>query len=241
VGLTALAYGLIDAGTEGWDRPTAIGAFILAVAAFAGLVWVERRAEAPVLPGSLFSLSRARSSIVTGVMAMFAVYGVMFGLTQWMVEERGLTPLQTGLAFLPMTLPMCFLPWVAGKLVIRFGTKPILLVGLGLDALAGVLLAFATVDTPLGLILAAQIALGVGSTMAVPAATMEMADTAPPELAATGQGAFNAGRQAGAALGVAVLGTVATLHAAGIAVAIAALIAFVWVSTVRAARPAAAS
>lgn len=235
VGLSALAYGLIDAGVEGWDRPTAIGAFVLAAAAFTALVWAERRAAAPVLPGSLFSLSRVRSSIVTGVMAMFAVYGVMFGLTQWMVEERGLTPLQTGLAFLPMTLPMCFLPWIAGKLVVRFGTKPILLVGLGLDALAGILLAFATVDTPLGLILAAQVALGIGSTMAVPAATVEMADTAPPELAATGQGAFNAGRQAGAALGVAVLGTVASLHAAGIAVAVAALIAFVWVSTVRAA------
>jgi DHA2 family methylenomycin A resistance protein-like MFS transporter len=241
VGLSALAYGLIDAGTEGWDRPSVIAALLVSAASFAGLVWAERRAEAPVLPGSLLSLSRVRSSIVTGVMAMFAVYGVMFALTQWMVEERGLTPIQTGLAFLPMTLPMCFLPWVAGKLVVRFGTKPVLLVGLGLDALAGILLAFATTETPLALILAAQVALGVGSTMAVPAATVEMADTAPPELAATGQGAFNAGRQAGAALGVAVLGTFTTLHASGIAVAIAALIAFVWVTTVRAARPAAAA
>jgi DHA2 family methylenomycin A resistance protein-like MFS transporter len=55
----------------------------------------------------------------------------------------------------------------------------------------------------------------VGSTLAIPAATAEMALAAPPQLAATGQGAFNASRQAGSALGVAVLGTLTTMPAAG--------------------------
>ncbi|MBN0043420.1 MFS transporter [Streptomyces actuosus] len=233
VALAALTFGLIDAGTDGWSRPLPLTALGIAAVAFGALIAVERGAEAPILPPALVGLARVRADIAAGAVASFIFYGVLFALTQWMVEERGLSALQTGTAFLPMTLPMCFMPLITGRLVARFGARGVILTGLALDTAAGAVLAFASDDTPLGLIILAQVTLSFGSTLAIPAATADMAMAAPKELAATGQGAFNAGRQAGSALGVAALAPLATLSSSGMVLAAGGLLALLLVATAR--------
>lgn len=232
-GLGALTFGLVDAGTSGWGRPAPLVALGAAVLAFVLLVVAERRAEAPILPPALVRLPRVKADLMVGAMASFVFYGVLFALTQWMVEERGLSALETGLAFLPMTFPMCFMPFYAGRIVARAGARPVLLAGLVLDTVAGLLLALSGTHTPLGLIIGMQVVLGFGSTLAIPGATADMAGAAPSHLAATGQGALNAGRQAGAALGVAVLGTLSTLHVSGIVLAAGAVFALLFVLAAR--------
>ncbi|MER5222230.1 MFS transporter [Streptomyces flaveus] len=231
--LASLTFGLIDAGTEGWGRPLPLVALALSAAAFVALVFVERRADAPILPPALIGLPRVRADIIAGAMASFVFYGVLFALTQWMVTERGLSALSTGMAFLPMTLPMCFMPLITGRIVARMGARRVILVGLALDTVAGVVLAFASTDTPLALIITAQVVLSLGSTLAIPAATADMAIAVPKELAATGQGAFNAGRQAGSALGVAALAPLTTLSSAGIVLACGGALALISVAAVR--------
>jgi DHA2 family methylenomycin A resistance protein-like MFS transporter len=221
-GLGSLTFGLIDGGANGWGRPAPVIAVAVSLVAFALLVPVERRAASPVLPPALMRLGRVRADLVAGSMASFVFYGMMFALTLWLQGQRELSPLQTGLAFLPMTVPMCFLPLVAGRLVARHGARPVILVGLTADVLSGLLLAFAGPHSSIGWVIAAQIALVVGSTLAIPAATADMSTAAPPQVAATGQGALNAARQAGSALGVAVLGTMSTMHSVGVALAIGA-------------------
>ncbi|GGZ81404.1 MFS transporter [Streptomyces echinoruber] len=231
--LAALTFGLIDAGTEGWGRVLPLLSLVLAAAAFTALFAVERRATAPILPSALIGLARVRADIVAGAVASFVFYGVLYALTQWMVEERGLSAFETGMAFLPMTLPMCFMPLLTGRLVARIGARRVILVGLALDTAAGAVLAFASDDTPLALIIVAQATLSFGSTLAIPAATADMAIAAPKELAATGQGAFNAGRQAGSALGVAALAPLATLSSSGMVLAAGGLLALLLVAAVR--------
>ncbi|WP_419993844.1 MFS transporter [Streptomyces boninensis] len=229
-GLSALTFGLIDAGTSGWARPLPVAALLVAAAAFAALAVAERRVPAPALPPALLRLRPVQAAVVTATTATWTVYGVLFLLTQWLVEDRGLRPLQAGLAFLPLTLPMCVLPLLTGRLVARTGTRPAMLGGLTAVAASGGLLAFAGHDAPLGLITAVQLVLAVGATLSIPSATAELSSSAPAELAATGQGALNAARQAGAALGVAVLGTCGDLRTAGIVVLAggAAGLATVW-------------
>jgi DHA2 family methylenomycin A resistance protein-like MFS transporter len=219
VGLTALTYGLVDAGTTGWGRPAPITAAALAVAAFAGLAVWERRAVAPVLPPALLSLPRVRADLLAGAVASLAFYGVLFTLTQWLVNERGLAPLLTGVEFLPATLPMAVMPIVVGRIVGRIGAHRIILAGLAADAVCGGVLAMAGVHAPYALILAAEIALAIGSTLTIPAATADISTTAPQQYAATAQGVLSALRQAGAALGVALLGTLPSLRSAGIVLA----------------------
>jgi len=236
--LSSLTFGLVEAGTSGWGRPAPLPALGVALVACCLLVIAERRATAPILPPALIGLTRVKADLVAGATASFVFYGVLFALTQWMVHTRGLSPLRTGLAFLPMTLPMCFMPFVTGRIVARISARPVLLVGLAVDALSGILLAISGPRTPLALIIAAQVVLGFGSTLAIPAATADMAGAAPASYAATGQGALNACRQAGAALGVAALGTIATLRVSGIVLTSGALLALTFVTLARPSRPA---
>jgi MFS transporter, DHA2 family, methylenomycin A resistance protein len=232
LGLGAVTFGLIDAGSQGWGRPTALIAMAVGVLAFVALLFVERRAQAPVLPPRLMALGRVRADLMAGAMSCFVFYGSFFALTLWLIRERDLSPLQTGLALLPMTLPACFIPLLAGRAVVKYGARMVILVGLAAHVLAGLGLCFVGDHPPLAALVPMQILLTIGGTTVVPAATADMASAAPPELAATGQGAATASRQAGVALGVAVLGTLSTLAATGLVVTVAATLALVVVLTV---------
>ncbi|MFI1619360.1 MFS transporter [Streptomyces lydicus] len=133
-----------------------------------------------------------------------------------MQHTYALSPFEAGLAALPLTFPVCLMPFFTGRLVARYGARPVLLTGMSASVAAGVLLALCGGHhPPLALVVAAELALAATGTLSIPGAAAEMAVSAPPELAATGQGALNGVRQAGSALGVAVLGTLATLPAAG--------------------------
>ncbi|MER6033176.1 MULTISPECIES: MFS transporter [unclassified Streptomyces] len=217
-GLGALTFGLVDGGTDGWGRAVPVTALVAALLAFVLLAVVERRAADPALPPALLSLSRVRADLVAGSAASFAFYGLLFAMTQWMVEDRGMSALRTGLAFLPMTLPLAVLPFFTGRLVAKTGTRPLILFGLTAGAVSGLILSFSGTETPLALLVAAQIALALCATTAIPASTADMATAAPQRFAATAQGALNASRQAGSALGVAVLGTLGPMHRIGLGV-----------------------
>lgn len=215
--LTALTYGLIDGGTSGWDRPTPVIALGLALVAAITLRIVEGRVEHPVLPPALVRRRDLSGSIVAAAVATLVFYGILYTLTLWLQRERGLTPLETGLAFVPMTLPMCVLPIYTGKLVARLGARRVIFAGLCFDVVAGAcLLGVTNAHGSLGWIVAAEIALVLASTTVIPAATADVAVNAPGEMAGAAQGALNAGRQAGSALGVAILGPLSALPTIGI-------------------------
>jgi DHA2 family methylenomycin A resistance protein-like MFS transporter len=168
-----------------------------------------------VLPPKLLASVRVQADLLAGAVASLAFYGVLFTLTQWLVNDRGLSPLLSGTEFLPATLPMAILPIVIGRVVGRFGAHRILLVGLAADTVCGLLLAATGTHAPYAVILAGEIALAIGSTFTIPAATADISTAAPSQYAATAQGTLGACRQAGAAVGVALLGTLSSLRVAG--------------------------
>jgi DHA2 family methylenomycin A resistance protein-like MFS transporter len=100
-----------------------------------------------------------------------------------------------------MSWPRPSPPWCS--LVARFGARRLILFGLTGDVFAGTLLRFVGVDSPLVWVVVAEIALVLASTTTIPAATADVSVAAPSQYAASAQGALNAGRQAGSALGVA--------------------------------------
>lgn len=220
-----LTFGLIDGGTNGWLRPVPLVSLALAVVALIALVQVERRAEHPVLPPGLLARAQVRLDIIAATAATLVFYGMLFMLTLWYQRERGFSALETGLAFVPMTLPMCVLPMVTGRLIATFGARRLIIFGLGMDVLAGLLLSGVGVDSSVVWIVVAEIALVLASTTAIPAATADMSVAAPKEYAASAQGALNASRQAGSALGVAVLGPLTSLRTAGVILAALAFVA----------------
>ncbi|MGW3343951.1 MFS transporter [Nonomuraea rubra] len=175
-------------------------AALLSLALLAGLVLAERRSHAPALPGGL--LAATWPELLAGTVANFAFSGALFVLTLLLQDTRHLSPMATGLAFLPLTLPMTVNPLLTGRLVARYGPRPPILGGLALIAagLAGT--ALTAVLTPW------LVVLGLGLSFVLPALMAGMINSAPPGTAGTAGGVLNAFRQVGATLGVAVMGVI---------------------------------
>ncbi|MFF4574366.1 MFS transporter [Streptomyces sp. NPDC001410] len=215
-GLGLLTFGLVEAGIEGWGAPLALVPVAAALVCFAAVAVVERRVASPVLPPALLALPKVRAAMVAAAVSCFAYFGGMYMFAVWLQHTYDLTPLKAGLASLPIAFPVCVMPFFTGRLVARYGPRPVLLTGMSASVVAGVLLAFCGGHHPsLPLIVAAELALAATGTLSIPGAAAAMAVSAPPEYSATSQGALNGIRQAGSALGVAVLGTLGALTTSG--------------------------
>ncbi|MFI9809400.1 MFS transporter [Streptomyces sp. NPDC052301] len=215
-GLGLLTFGLVEAGIEGWGSPQALIPIAAALVCFVAVALVERRVASPVLPPALLALPKVRAAMVAAAVSCFAYFGGMYMFAVWLQHTYHLTPFKAGLASLPIAFPVCVMPFFTGRLVARYGPRPILLTGMSASVVSGVLLAFAVGHhPPLPLILAAELTLAATGTLSIPGAAAAMAVSAPPEYAATSQGALNGIRQAGSALGVAVLGTLGALTTSG--------------------------
>ncbi|MEV0344567.1 MFS transporter [Nonomuraea sp. NPDC050680] len=155
----------------------------------------------PVLPGGLLAVTWPE--LLAGMVANFAFSGALFVLTLLLQDTRHLTPLATGLAFLPLTLPMTVNPLLTGRLVARYGPRPPILGGL-------VLLATGLAGVSLTDYLAPWlVVMGFGLSFVLPALMAGILTSAPTGTAGTAGGVLNASRQVGATLGVAVLGGLA--------------------------------
>lgn len=196
-GVQALAcvfLGLLAETAIGRSALAGIGAAV----ALAVLVVVERRSDAPALPGGL--LRSTWPELAAGTVANFAFAGALFALTLLLQEERHLTPLAAGLAFLPLTLPMTVNPLLTGRIVARYGPRVPVLAGLVL--LAGGLTGLALTEVMVPWMLMT----GFGLSFCLPALMAGMVAVAPAGTAGTAGGVLNAARQMGATLGVAFAG-----------------------------------
>jgi EmrB/QacA subfamily drug resistance transporter len=122
-GLIGLTYGLIEGPSQGWTRPgplTAVVAGVLLLAAF--LIW-ESRARQPMLPLNLF----ASGQFTAANFATFAVYGALGGALFLMPiqlqQVSGYSPLDSGIALLPVTVIMLALSARSGAIAARIGPR----------------------------------------------------------------------------------------------------------------------
>jgi EmrB/QacA subfamily drug resistance transporter len=211
--MTAI-YAIVRAGTEGWGSSSVLSFGILAVALMAAFVTVEARIANPIMPLRILrSRGLVSSSVVRGFLVT-GMYSTFFLGTLYLEHIRHYDALQTGLAFLPWTLTVGVLSLgVTAWLVARFGELRVLLGGLatvvaGLVALMGLDAGTAFFPTIFFAFLA--IGLGIGTAF-MPLLSMAMADV-PAADAGLGSGIVNVSQQVSGALGLAVLGTIATDH-----------------------------
>ena len=126
---TAAVFGLSMGPETGWLSASTIGLGLVAVAAFVAFVVVERRAENPILPFSLF-LDRNRLATFA---AMFLVSGVDFTLTVlialYLQNIMGYSPLRAGVGFIPLAIAMAIGTGVSSRLVMRFSPRAVVITG----------------------------------------------------------------------------------------------------------------
>jgi len=217
-GLGCATFGLIESSSAGWMNPTVIIAFVISIASFVALAFVERRAPAPALPPVLFSLARVRMALGSALLTNFLWYGLWFLLAIWLQTVRHLSPLETGLFFVPAALPCSMVPPFTARAVARFGPRPLLITGFAMYLAAAVLFVAVGTRAPLWVYIVGALLFSLAAVQVVPSITAELSLSAPARYAATGQGALYAARQAGSALGVAVVSAVGVTNLRGAAV-----------------------
>jgi len=203
LGSTALAattFALIDA------VPTAAVVAALAAAAF---VAVERRRADPMLPLALFR--RRRFTIANGVAAAMNLgsLGCIYVLTLFLQVVQDRTPLEAGLAVIPLFAPVAALAPVSGRLTGRFGPRGPMLAGLLVAAAGLALLARAGATTPYAEIVPAFLLWGSGLGLLTSAVVAAAVGAVEPERAGLASAVNNTARQAGGAIGIAALGALA--------------------------------
>jgi EmrB/QacA subfamily drug resistance transporter len=207
-GLFALVFGLIKAGSFGFDDALPLWSF--AAAAVLGVAFVIRElgAEDPLLPLGLFrsaSLSAATALIVLG---FFAMFGTIFFITLYMQQVHGMSPVEAGVRMLPMTGVFIFASPVAGVLTNRFGPRWVLAAGMLFTAAALSGLSRLGVDAPYADMWPWFVLIGVAFGLVIVAGTEAIVGNAPEQLAGVAGGLQQTALQLGGVLGTAVLGTI---------------------------------
>lgn len=213
----ALAYGVIEGGDKGFDRPLVVASLLVAVAASAAFLTAQAKGAHPMVPLALFRSRVVAVSLVVGFMLNAAYYGGVFVFSLYLQQERGETALHAGLMFVPMTALVAVVNLVSAKLAERHGPRVPMLAGQLVGAVGLLALLTVTARTDVWVVAALMVPVGLGGALTVPALTALLLDAVPGDRAGTASAVLNTGRQVGGAIAVAVFG--ALLAGAGTFVA----------------------
>ena len=217
-GLVAIVYAIVRTESYSWGSWQVLVPLVVGLALIALFLFLQARAsKAPLVPLRIF-----RSRSVSGANAvMFLLFGALFGSwyfeTLYMQHVLGFSPLQAGVAFLPQTLLIAAGAQIVSRLVSRLGPRPLILIG-ALVAVPGLawLTRIAPDSTYVADLLGPFVLIGLGMGLAVtPIAVAGTAGVNPAD-AGLASGLLNTSRTVGAAIGLAVLATLAANRTAGV-------------------------
>jgi EmrB/QacA subfamily drug resistance transporter len=218
-GAALLTWGLVRVGESGWGDPLGLAGLLGGLAVLTGFVAWERRVASPMLPLRLFRVRTFAAANVTGFMSFGAIMSAAFLTAQYFQLGLGYSPLAAGLRMLPWTAtPMVVAP-AAGALADRIGTRPLLVVGLALQA-GG--LAWVALLASAGPVLAETggygryvlpfVVAGVGISMAIPTVPTAALSAVSPADVGRASGASNTTQRFGGAFGIALVSAVFAAH-----------------------------
>jgi EmrB/QacA subfamily drug resistance transporter len=210
VGMTALVWGVIGSADDGWSAPGTVGGFAVAAVALAGFALWERRTAEPMLPLSLFRDRNFAGASLSIVLLSLSAGGVMLALTQYLQFVLGYGPMRAGLAFVPMLITVTAFNGIGVVVDKRLGARVAVAAGLLLMATGFAVLASTGPDDGYLKLLTALMVIGAGSGTAGPAAYGTLLAALPPDRVGVGSAVNDTVQQVGAALSVAVLGSVLT-------------------------------
>jgi EmrB/QacA subfamily drug resistance transporter len=205
-----LAWGLVRVGGSGWGDSLGLAGVLGGLAVLAGFVAWERRAASPMMPLRLFRVRAFAAANVTGFLSFGAIMSAAFLTAQYFQLGLGYSPLTAGLRMLPWTAtPMIVAP-LAGALADRIGTRPLLTVGLAMQAggLAWVGLLASAGAGGYGQYVAPFILAGVGISMAIPTVPTAALSAVSAEDVGRASGVSNTMQRFGGAFGIALVSAV---------------------------------
>ncbi len=212
-GLMLLVYAMTRAVQHGWGSGETIALLAFSGALILAFVGIELRSTAPLLPMRMFRLRTLTGSNLAALLLGGAVFSQFFLLTLYMQQVLHYSALQTGVAYVTLTLAVIVFANLAQALALRIGIRRVLPVGLLLVAGALVLYARLPVhghyfwDLFPGFLLG-----GIGMALAfIPLTIGALAGVRPAD-AGVASGLVNTGQQVGGAVGVAAVTTIAATY-----------------------------
>jgi EmrB/QacA subfamily drug resistance transporter len=216
--LMLAVYAIVNGNDKGWTSGQTLGLLAVAVVLMVLFVVIESRVRSPLIPLALFKLRNIVVANTVGILWAAAMFAWFFISALYLQLVLGYSPLEVGLAFLPANLIMgAFSIGLSAKLVMRFGFRVPLAIGLLIAAAGLVLFARAPVDGNFVVdVLPSMILLGVGAGMAFnPVLLAAMSDVAPSE-SGLASGVVNTSFMMGGALGLAILVSLASSRTANL-------------------------
>jgi DHA2 family methylenomycin A resistance protein-like MFS transporter len=211
--LAGLVFFLIEGGRLGWAVPPVVVALVVALMSAAFFIRTERRRRDPMLQlgyfeNATFSAANAGSGLMN-----LGTLGALFAFSIYLQQQEGESPIQAGLHILPWTAGLAVFAILGGRIAQRFG--PRLPAGLGLmtTGIAFVVVALLPSQDGLTALIALGFA-GVGLGIATPALVSAATAAVPPPRAGMAAAVNNTARQAGGAVGVALIGAIGAITAA---------------------------
>ncbi|KAA8890498.1 MFS transporter [Nocardia colli] len=208
IGMTALVWTIIEFPEGGFDHASTVGTLVVAVASLvAFLVW-EKRVEHPMVPLELFRNRDFAGGSLSLTLVQVANGGLLLVLTQYLQFVLGYSPTEAGLAFIPMMAASIVFNGLGAGLGNKVGNRTLAVTGMLVSTAGLGLLAGLSADSGFGVLAGALVVLGAGAGLAQPAAIAALMGAVPPEQAGVGSALNDTIQQAGAALGIAVLGSI---------------------------------
>jgi EmrB/QacA subfamily drug resistance transporter len=210
-GLSLLVYALVDAVSAGWGSSQTIGLLALSAALIGVFVVTELRSRAPLMPFRIFRVRTLTGANVVGLLVGASLFAMFFFLSRYMQQVLGYDALKAGLSYLPLALAIIVSAGVASQLVTKLGFKPVLIAGMALVTVA--LLWFAQVPVDGNYVrdlLAPMVIAAVGLGFAFVPVTIAAVSNISADDSGLASGLINTSQQVGGALGLAILGTIAS-------------------------------
>ncbi|TDD64979.1 MFS transporter [Actinomadura rubrisoli] len=209
-GMTALVYGLIRVGTDGWRDDRGLAAFGAAAVLLALFVWVERRARQPIMPLWLLTGRDRAPSYLSLLLVVAAMFGAFFFLTQYLQQVLGYGPLRAGAAFLPMVGLQFAAVRIVPRVLPRLGARVLIIGGAVLIGAGLLWLSRLTAgDGYAGGVLVPFMLMGAGAGMTILPLNVTILASVGPEHSGAAAGVAQAMLWSGASLGSAVMVTAA--------------------------------
>lgn len=207
IALGTLVFAFNEGSHLSWQTWPIWGALIICGVAVISFILIERRAHSPMLPLELFSSSTFTASNIVGLLLNFGFYGQLFFINLFFQQIKGYSPLLSGLVLLPETGMVLLAAWLSGRVTAHRGPRTPMTLGPLIGAAGFFSMLLINTNTSYIIMCFMLAAIGFGMAFNMPAMTTACIEAAPRERSSIASGVLNAGRQAGSALGVALLGS----------------------------------
>jgi EmrB/QacA subfamily drug resistance transporter len=207
--LASVTYGIIEAPSAGWTSPSILAAFAATGISLVSLLLYEPRRQDPLIDLRFFRSIPFSSSIALAVAAFASFGGFLFLNTLYLQDVRDVSPIEAGLAIVPIALMTVVFSPVSGRMVGRGGPrKPLMIAGLSLF-LGSCMLVELGPTTPFAWLVAAYVVFGIGIGFVNAPITNAAVSGMPAAQAGVAAAVATTSRQFGQAIGVALVGAIA--------------------------------